>query len=149
MKITQLFLIFIFFGILTCNAGNKKLLEKPETIIHPKQTSEKQDDNMPGEKVYQATCLACHMADGSGVPGMTPPINNSKMISGVPSELIKIVLEGKEGEVEVNGEVFDGYMPPQPTLSNQEVADVLTYVRSKFGKDAGPVSPEEVQKLRK
>ena len=147
MKISFILLAPMILGFLTCKAGDKQLTEK-STVVKTEQVSAKQDESKPGEKVFQETCLACHMADGSGIPGMTPSIIKSKMVNGDPGELIKIVLEGKEGKVEINGEMVDGYMPAQPTLTNQQVADVLTYIRSSFENKAEAVFPEDVEKIR-
>ena len=88
------------------------------------------------------------MRDGSGVPGMHPPLIESEFINGDPDKLIKIVLEGLTGEMEIEGEVYNSIMPAQANLTDQQIADVLTFVRASFGNNSGEISPEEVQKLR-
>ena len=80
---------------------------------------------------------------------MHPPIIESDFVNGDPKQLIKIVLEGMSGEVEVKGEIYNSIMPAQAHLSNQQIADVLTYIRSNFGNNAPAISPEDVQQLRK
>ena len=149
-KLALIVVSIVFFA--SCG-GNQKKNEK-SVISQPGQAppaAEKAADQTehPGKKVYNSVCLACHMADGSGVPGMHPPIYESDFVNGNPEQLIKIVLEGMSGKVEVKGEVYNSIMPPQAFLSNQQIADVLTYVRSNFGNNAGPIAPEDVQKLRK
>ena len=103
----------------------------------------------PGRIVYDAICLTCHQADGSGVPMMYPPLIESDWATGDKERLIKLILEGTQGPVEVKGEVYNSIMPPQNQLTNRQVADLLTYLRSDFGNAAGPVTPEEVEAVRK
>lgn len=101
-----------------------------------------------GKKVYETTCLPCHQADGSGVPGLNPPLKKTKWVLGDKKELINIVLKGMDTEIEIDGEYFDNPMPSQAHLSDQEIADVLTFIRSNFGNKASAVTPAEVKKQR-
>jgi len=102
----------------------------------------------PGEVVYKRHCLSCHQRDAGGILGMYPPLANNKVISGDKTELIGIVLNGMSGEIEVNGEVYNGIMAGYRNLSDKEVADVLSYLRSGFGNSAVSVTLEEVKGLR-
>lgn len=97
-----------------------------------------------GVKTYQQYCLACHQADGSGVPGMYPPLKATEWVDGDTERLIRVVLYGLAGPIEVDGEQYDQVMAASEFLSDEEVAAVLTYVRSEFGKNGRPVSPAEV-----
>jgi mono/diheme cytochrome c family protein len=103
-----------------------------------------------GQKVYEATCLTCHQSDGLGVQSMNPTIVKTKWILGNKRSLIKIVLNGlKGGEIEIDGDSFHNPMPPQAALlSDQQIADVLTYVRNSFGNKASAVAPSEVKAAR-
>lgn len=103
-----------------------------------------------GKKVYESTCLACHQSDGDGVPRMNPTLIKTKWVLGNKSALIKIVLSGlKGGEIEIDGDNFHNPMPPHATLlTDQQIADVLTYVRSNFGNKASAVLPAEVKTVR-
>ena len=103
-----------------------------------------------GKAVYEATCLACHQPDGLGVQNMNPPLSKTKWVLGDKKALIKIVLKGLQGgEIEIDGDKFHNPMPPQEsTLSDQEIADVLTYIRNSFGNKASLVTPAEVKALR-
>lgn len=103
--------------------------------------------DLPGEQVYKDACLVCHQADGNGVPGMHPSLHSNDWVTGDKERLIRIVLEGMKGEVEVNGEIFNSEMPPQPQLDAGQVAEVLTFVRSSFGNDASEITLGEVQEL--
>jgi mono/diheme cytochrome c family protein len=101
----------------------------------------------PGHAVYRSACLVCHQADGNGVPGMHPPIRNTEWVSGDKERLIRIVVEGMKGEIEVGGEIYNSIMPPQPHLSAQKVADVLTYIRQSFGNNASEITLQEVEEV--
>jgi len=103
-----------------------------------------------GKTVYEPTCLACHQPDGNGVPNMNPPLVKTKWVLGDKKALAKIVLKGLQGgEIDINGDKFHNPMPPQEsTLTDQEIADVLTYVRNSFGNKASMVTAAEVKALR-
>ena len=101
-----------------------------------------------GKKVYESTCLACHQANGSGVPGMNPPLKQTEWVLGDKTTLINIVLNGMDEEIEVDGEFYSNVMPPLGTLTDLQIADVLTYVRNSFGNKASAVKEAEVKKLR-
>ena len=101
-----------------------------------------------GQKVYEATCLPCHQAKGSGVPGMNPPLIKTTYVLGGKDTLINIVLNGLEEDVIIGGQTYGNPMPAQAQLKNDEIADVLTYVRNSFGNKAPAVTVEEVNKLR-
>ncbi|AOS43513.1 Cytochrome c-552 precursor [Lacunisphaera limnophila] len=103
-----------------------------------------------GKAVYQRVCIVCHMADGKGVPAAFPPLNGSEVIAGDPDRLIRIVLHGLQGPIEVAGKTFNSVMPPQgPILKDHEIAKVLTYVRHTWGNGASPVSDQAVTTVRK
>jgi mono/diheme cytochrome c family protein len=147
----KLALIILSVILLASCGGNKQKNEK-SVLSQPASSAVEKSSTQtehPGKKVYNSVCLVCHMADGSGVPGMHPPIIESDFVNGDPKQLIKIVLEGMSGEVEVKGEIYNSIMPAQAHLSNQQIADVLTYIRSNFGNNAPAISPEDVQQLRK
>ena len=102
-----------------------------------------------GQKIYEQTCLPCHQADAGGVPGMTPPLQKSSYVQGPATKVIGIVLNGLNDGVEIYGETYSNPMPPFGTvLKDQEIADVLTYVRSNFGNKAGPVTVTQVSQIR-
>ncbi len=103
-----------------------------------------------GKKVYDITCIACHQPDGEGVQRMNPTLVKTKWVLGDKRALSKIVLNGlKGGEIEIDGDNFHNPMPPQGDLLNdQQIADVLTYVRNSFGNKASAVTPAEVRAAR-
>jgi len=86
-----------------------------------------------GQKIYLQYCLSCHMMDGGGVPNMNPPLSNTSYVKGDKSKLIKVVLNGLPPSTDIDGQSYSNTMPAQTALTDQQVADVLTYVRSSFG----------------
>jgi mono/diheme cytochrome c family protein len=101
-----------------------------------------------GKVVYMQNCLTCHQADGGGVSNMNPPLIKTDYVLGDKNRLIKIVLNGFSDRVEIEGEMYNNVMPSLSHLTNQQIADVLTYVRGNFGNKAGAVSVAEVKKVR-
>lgn len=101
-----------------------------------------------GQTVYENVCSACHQADGTGVPSLNPPLTKNDWTLGDKTRLINIVLKGLQEKIEVNGEVYDNVMPANDYLSDQEIADVLTFVRNSFGNKASGVSVAEVKTQR-
>ena len=108
----------------------------------------KSNVNEQGKIVYESNCLACHQIDGSGVPQLNPPLINTDYVKGDKTRLINVVLKGLQG-AEVDGEVYDNPMPPFDFLSDDEIAAVLTYVRSNFSNKASAIKKEEVAQARK
>lgn len=102
----------------------------------------------PGKAVYAQYCLDCHQSDGSGVPGMHPPLTAGSWVGKDSKELIAIMMKGLSGKIEVNGEVYKNFMPSHAQLTDEQLADVLSYVRSSFGNNFEPVTPEMVKKVR-
>lgn len=101
-----------------------------------------------GEALYKQYCLSCHQADGSGVPGLNPPLIKTSYVLGEKVRLIKIVLNGFKEDVAINGVTYENVMPPLNYLDNQQVASVLTYVRSNFGNKASMVTTASVAAVR-
>ncbi len=101
-----------------------------------------------GEQIYQKHCTACHQADGNGIANQYPPLSNTKWVNADKEELILILLEGLSGEMEVKGKVYNSIMSPYDFLSDQDIADVLTYIRKNFSNDAEPISREKVAAVR-
>ncbi len=102
-----------------------------------------------GETIYGRVCVACHQADGKGMPGLFPPLAGASEFYGTPQNMAKIVVGGLAGKIEVLGESYDAVMPPQGAmLSDYEVAAVTTFVRHSWGNNDGVVTPEMVKSVR-
>jgi mono/diheme cytochrome c family protein len=109
---------------------------------------EQKQSVLPGKLVYEKNCLTCHQADGYGVPGMNPPLVGTDWVTGNKERLINVVLKGMTTPLEIDGESYHNPMPSHQFLTDKEIADVLSYIRSSFGNKASPVSIEEVKKVR-
>ena len=107
-----------------------------------------------GKEIYgkEGYCVTCHQADGKGLSASGfPPLTGNKWVQGNEERLIKIVLKGLMGPLEINGVKYAGQVPMTPyggLLNDKEVAAVLTYVRNSFGNQAPAVSPEKVKQVR-
>lgn len=99
-----------------------------------------------GKVVYMAQCSSCHQADGMGDSTLNPPLNG-KSIVGDKKNLINIVIRG-QNHAEINGKIYQNTMPPNTEIKDQEVADVLTYIRNSFGNKASTVKVSEVKSTR-
>ena len=104
-----------------------------------------------GKQLYTTYCSACHAADGKGATkGTFPPLAASEWITGKPDRAIQTVLHGMTGEVEVLGKTYNLVMPPQgAVLDDQQIASILTYVRSSWGNKESTVTPIQVATARK
>lgn len=102
-----------------------------------------------GKKIYGTVCGACHQAGGTGVQGMYPPLAGSEWVTGDEGRLIRIVLHGLTGKIEVKGTTYSSTMPPfGSALKDAEVAAVATYIRGNFGNKAPAVKPATVARVR-
>jgi putative membrane-bound dehydrogenase-like protein len=106
-----------------------------------------------GQEIYEMACLPCHQPEGKGLPGVYPPLVGSEWVRSDSSRLIKILLHGMSGPITVAGQSFgvrpDAIaMPSLGGLTDEQIADVLTYVRNDYGEKAGAVSADEVKELR-
>jgi len=101
-----------------------------------------------GLAVYARTCIACHQPTGMGLPPVFPPIANAPIAVGNPELPIKFILQGLMGPITVNGMTYNSMMPPVVGVSDEDVADVLTYVRQSFGNQGNPVSADQVKAVR-
>jgi mono/diheme cytochrome c family protein len=103
-----------------------------------------------GEKIYKGACIACHEADGSGAPRIYPPLpGNANLQSSDPSSTLRIILDGAQ-TVTTARAPNTGSMPAYAAkLSDQQIADVTTYIRNAWGNAAPAVTAEQVAKARK
>lgn len=100
-----------------------------------------------GKAVYAQNCAACHQPGGEGLKGAFPPLAKSDFLMKDKKRAIGVVLKGLQGEVVVNGEKFNSVMPALG-LSDEDAANVLTYIRNSWGNKGDAVTPDEVKKER-
>ena len=101
-----------------------------------------------GKQVFLQTCFVCHQIDGAGLPGQIPPLGKSDFLMAEKERSIRIVLQGLTGDLTVNGKKYNGTMTPLNYLPDEDIANVLTYVRNSFGNSGEAVSLKEVQRAR-
>ena len=104
-----------------------------------------------GKKIFSANCATCHQATGLGVAGQYPPLAGSEYVHGGTRRLGMILLKGLQGPLTVKGAQYGSAVmqPWEKTLTDQKIADVLTYIRQEWGNTGGPVAPEGIAALRK
>ena len=130
----------LVFAFGTCKQAAKT--DKAEPVIHEEEVPH------PGETLYLRYCLTCHQSDGNGVPGMHPSLVKTEWVLGDKEELIALVLNGLSGPIEVNGEEFNSIMAPMDFINDEDLANILSYIRSSFGNDASAITTEEVARVR-
>src|SRR6476469_8988477 len=101
-----------------------------------------------GKQVFDMTCITCHQKDGGGVPHLNPPLIKTEYVLGDKSRLIQIVLKGLNQPIEIEDEKYTNVMPAQSQLNDQQIADVLTYVRNSFGNKASAITVAQVKAER-
>ena len=101
-----------------------------------------------GKQVYMKTCFACHQGEGQGIPSAFPPLAKSDYLNADVKRAVEIVLKGKRGEITVNGEKYNSIMTRQ-TLTDEQVADVMTYVYNSWGNNKTNVSIKMVKDIKK
>lgn len=101
-----------------------------------------------GKAIYEQHCVTCHQTNGKGVSGLNPPLAGTDYVTGDKNRLIGIVLNGSNVGLEVNGAVYSNAMPAHAFLSDEEVANVLSYIRNSFGNRADTVSAALVKEVR-
>lgn len=137
--------------------GDDKIIKlyKIKTLAHTAQTNitrvKKPEikKTVGGVALYTNYCASCHKLNGLGLKGTFPPLANTEIVAGGKTELIKTVLTGITGALKVKGQVYNQEMPSFKFMNDNELATVLTYVRSNFGNRYPAITVTEVSKTRK
>lgn len=132
-------------------ASNVKTpVEFEDRVVLAPDQEDTQGDGALGEggKLYNIYCAICHQRDGLGNDRF-PPLDDRDWIFGDKARLIKVVLQGLSGEIFVKDKSYNNAMPKLDRLTDQEVSDILTYVRNSFGNQGDGITPEEVGEVRK
>nr|WP_294896612.1 cytochrome c [uncultured Pedobacter sp.] len=139
MKKTAFICLIILASAFALKAQTtKKPVAKPS--VNPKLEK--------GKAAYMQYCIACHQADGGGVMGLNPPLIKTTYVLGDPKRMINIVLKGFNQEIEIDGDTYANPMPALNSLTDQQVADILSYVRNSFGNKASMITPSQVKAVR-
>jgi len=112
-------------------------------------TLTKEDQVKAGQVLFAGTCSTCHQANGEGLQGVFPPLAKSDFIAADPKRVAKIITHGLQGPIKVNGHDYTSVMPPMSQLTDDEVANITTYVLNSWGNPGGQVHKDEVTAIRK
>lgn len=100
------------------------------------------------ESLYATNCAMCHQADGTGQAGTFPPLADSSWVTEDPETPVRVMLLGIGGEIEVAGATYNGVMPSQAHLDDEQIALLATKIRTSWGNEASEVTPELVAEIR-
>ena len=134
MKICSVSLIllslFVLFNSFTQNFNLKESIER-------------------GKDAYTLYCQNCHMEDGNGQPAAVPTLIKADFLNKPAKDLINVILIGQSGEIQVNGNTYNGIMPAQNYLTDDQIADILNYVKNRWGNTATKaIIPKQVKGAR-
>jgi nitrite reductase (NO-forming) len=101
-----------------------------------------------GKVLFDGTCSACHQATGMGIEGVFPPLAQSDYLMTDAKRSIEVVLHGLHGPITVNGKAFNSVMPPMSQLNDDEIANILTFVRNSFGNSGDAIKRDDVKAVR-
>ena len=108
------------------------------------------DPRVIGQKLFTVNCAQCHQTTGAGVAGQFPPLIASEWVVGdAPNRLTQILLHGIQGPIKVKGQAYNNQMPAWNTLKDEQIAAILTYIRSDWGNSAPPITKEQMAAARK
>jgi mono/diheme cytochrome c family protein len=130
-KVQFKFVSLILFGLLSCIQVDAQNMQK-------------------GKKIYETRCLACHQADGGGVPNMNAPLDGASNVVGKDiARLVRIIRYGYNERVALDGFYYSNAMTASPDLKDNEMADLLTYIRNSWSNKASAVTITQVQAAKK
>lgn len=155
---TMIFVVAIYFihnragltdGLVDAAMINRKDFDPRDFVAGPPPEI---DPIAMGKRLY-ANCAACHQVNGMGLPGAFPPLVGVDWVTGDEERLVKILLHGLQGPIEVAGNTYNGAMPAFGSSgafnwSDDQISYVLTYIRQEWGNDAGPIAPELIAEVR-
>ena len=151
--IKQLLIVILAIGMMSCGNDqttaqpSESAADTPQEMVDNNQIEEPESIVNTGKNVYDKTCKVCHQEDGKGIVDAFPPLAGSDYLMEDKTRAISQVMYGSEGEITVNGNVYNGMMPAQ-VLTDEEITDVINYILNSWGNDGGQVSIEEVHALR-
>jgi mono/diheme cytochrome c family protein len=136
------------FYIYSTPSGEDSAYGDQRTIATLRQQIAGSDAKVDGKQIFGTRCTVCHQATGLGLPGVFPPLSGSEWVIGDEKVLVSILLHGIDGEIEVKGSKFNGAMPTFSALSDDELAAVLSTIRSEWGNQGPEVKAATVKALR-
>jgi glucose/arabinose dehydrogenase/mono/diheme cytochrome c family protein len=119
----------------------------PGAVASPDTAAVSKEQLARGSQLYARYCFMCHQASGQGNPPSFPPLSKSDFLAADKERSIRILITGLQGAITVRGAIYNGVMPPAP-YDDEQLADVLTFVHNSFGNTNGPVTAEQVRRIR-
>lgn len=104
---------------------------------------------IPGKTLYENNCANCHQSDGIGLGKLIPPLRDADYFKGNVHRTIWIIRHGQQGEITVNGQIYNQAMPPNPQLKPLEIAQITTYLYNIWGNSEGIITSSAVEKYLK
>lgn len=142
------------FGVANTK-GYSYELEFPEGVgggsieLSPEELRKPENWRLAGKAIY-GQCVACHSASGEGQPGLYPPLKGSEFVINGEKRLVAILQHGITGALTVNGKPYNGQMQPLGgQMSNTQLAQLLSYIRTEWGNSASVIYEDQIEKLRK
>jgi mono/diheme cytochrome c family protein len=137
------------FALALAIAGCAKSSHGPTAAAVSEAAAKNPASASDGAVVYLANCSSCHQTNGQGVPGAFPPLAGNPTVTGNPAAVVTIVKNGLEGRIVVNAKAYSGIMPRwKGVLSDEQIAAVITYIRSSWKNHAPGVSVSEVRAVQ-
>ncbi|MBL7832042.1 MAG: cytochrome c [Saprospiraceae bacterium] len=124
MKKSSLFIVFLVFFICSC-----------ETETYHQ-----------GRILYENFCQNCHMADGTGLKNVIPPLKNSEFLKNNQSSLTCLIRKGTKDTINVNGKIFKQPMPGSPKLTQGDITNIINYINQAWGNNYGIIKYDDVLK---
>lgn len=132
----------------TGQTGNASPVKEASTHAAGGEPMSVARDTNLGAKFYQSLCASCHMADGGGVASMQPRLKGSSIVAGEPERLINVILKGPAAVLPPDREHYQNAMPPFASLNDQDLSEIINYLRRTFATNAAPVTPAQIAALR-
>lgn len=135
-------IVFLLAIALAC--GSEKAEEREYTIKDIDDLKTRQYA-INGKVLYERLCANCHQEDGSGLGKLIPPLAGSDYMNEDIGRTIRIIKHGMEGEIMVNGVVYNQPMPPNPQLTPMDISEITTYIYNVWGNKQGLITPGMVR----
>ncbi|XOV91939.1 MAG: c-type cytochrome [Bacteroidota bacterium] len=153
-KLTNLISAIIIVSLFACGGSSEKsssssTKEEKPAAAETKASSGEDDIKLQqyvvaGKEIFKTYCLACHQAEGQGLAKLYPPLAKSDFLIANPDKAACGIRNGQFDPITVNGVQYNQVMPPIPTLTDLEIAEVLTYVSNSWGNEAGLIEVKQV-----
>ena len=138
--------VALVLTLAACAKGSKAASTQAAASASAAAEAENPASASDGATVYLENCSSCHQTDGEGVSGAFPPLAGNPVVTGTPVTAIAIVKNGLEGKIVVHGNAYSGIMPAwKKQISDQQIAEVISYIRSAWNNNSGGVSLSQVQ----